>query len=363
MIYILVFALSLICFIFAEKCKKRNKTIFYIFTLIAILIPCLLAAFRATTIGTDVKLYIENWFSYANKASSFKQYLNYISSTEILYLFINYVISIFTNKISVLFFVLQLLTILPLVIALNRSDNKISVPLAMLIYFLFFYNMSFNAVRQSISISFVILGITYLLDNKKKTFLIFLIIGILFHSSATLVIPLYFIYISSKSKKVNLYTLLYLLIIIFILLNFESIVLFLLKIGILPSKYINYVTTYLRTDLDFSLVNNIFYFSLLILMGLFIDKKDKNNKFLFILFILGIAIFESGMISKFANRASYYFLFPGIFLLLPQLCNPNYKITKNRMGLTLLIIFIFVVYWVFWIVFQNVHETFPYVFS
>ena len=55
-IYLICFAVSCLLLKISEFTKKR--IIYRIITAIALIIPCILAGFRADTIGTDVQVYV-----------------------------------------------------------------------------------------------------------------------------------------------------------------------------------------------------------------------------------------------------------------------------------------------------------------
>ena len=63
-IYLICFALSCALLKLSAKIKKDNL-LHKITTFIALLIPCILAGCRATTIGTDIKVYVEPIFNCA----------------------------------------------------------------------------------------------------------------------------------------------------------------------------------------------------------------------------------------------------------------------------------------------------------
>ena len=362
MIYIITFIISIVFFMLAEKVKYKNKKVFIFLTFIGILFPCLLSALRDTAIGTDVKVYVEKWFQQARYSDGFFDFCSEVNCTEYLYLVLTYICAKISKEIYVLFFMIQFLNIIPLVITFNKLENKINVPFAMLLYYLFFYNMSLNLARQSIAISILILGTAYLLCDNKKNFLILLIIAIGFHSSAILGVFVYIIYITSNKKNYFIYNLLYIIAIVLILLNFSNFVNFMVNVGIISAKFSNYTTKYLREQISFDFFHNAFFIVILLVILLGINKKQ--NKFLYSLYIVGLGIFESGMISSFTQRASYYFIFPAIFLLLPQLCLiKNKKLTKDKLLHIIIILSIFNTYWYYWIAHIKYHDTYPYKFN
>ena len=72
MIYILCFVASTFLFYISKSQYKRTRLCI---DCIAILIPCVLAALRANTVGTDVGVYLEPMFRVANNSTSFRDYL------------------------------------------------------------------------------------------------------------------------------------------------------------------------------------------------------------------------------------------------------------------------------------------------
>ena len=74
-IYIICFIISCILIKVSDKVKS-NKIVYFIINTIALLIPCLLAAFRDTSIGTDVEVYVKQLFEKSEISKDFSNYLN-----------------------------------------------------------------------------------------------------------------------------------------------------------------------------------------------------------------------------------------------------------------------------------------------
>ena len=70
-VYLIGFALSTFLIAISEK-KHRNFFAFCSF--FALLIPCLIAAFRATTVGTDVEVYVTRLTDAAISSTSFSNF-------------------------------------------------------------------------------------------------------------------------------------------------------------------------------------------------------------------------------------------------------------------------------------------------
>lgn len=96
--------------------NKANKSLckikFIICSFMALLLPCLFAAFRAETVGTDVLHYVKPYYLSALSYDSLTGYLAQ-GSAEIGYeIFIYYIAKIFGCFQSILFFI-ELLVIIP----------------------------------------------------------------------------------------------------------------------------------------------------------------------------------------------------------------------------------------------------------
>ena len=115
--YIVTFTLSTVLLLFAEK--SQYSIVRRVFIILGILLPTLLAGFRADTVGTDVKVYLNQIYTGALNSKNFNEYLSYnwfwiyryrfvndyeIGFTSVIYL----VTKIFGSKSMVLITNLQL---------------------------------------------------------------------------------------------------------------------------------------------------------------------------------------------------------------------------------------------------------------
>lgn len=206
LIYAVTFVLSYQCLCAAqidvEKNVSKNRIIYL---WLAILLPCILAGLRADTVGVDVGVYVVRDVKYGAISQSLKQLQDLMSSeSELLYCVLVYISTRLTSDAGMLLFLLQLLSIAPCVKAFCLLKDRINVPLAYLIYLLYFYNTSLNLMRQAVACSFILMGMAYLHSEKKhrlfKAILSF-IVAILFHKAAFIgIILLLLLEIFSKFK-------------------------------------------------------------------------------------------------------------------------------------------------------------------
>lgn len=371
MIYVITFIVSLFLFKIGNELKKNNKLFFYVFSALGIIFPCLLAAFRDLSIGTDVNVYIAPMFNAVNYANTFGEYLNrVIMCNDLLYLLITYLIGKISGSISVLFFVIQLLVILPIYISLQRTSKKTNdVILGMFIFFMFVNNMAYNMARQSIALSFCMLSYTYLDDKNYKKFLLFSIIGMLFHTSASIMFLIFLIHfvittdkISDKLKK--LFKIFLVAVTVFGIL-FISDLLPLIKLFGFSSDKIALYYHYIRPTFNISIPNTLFYLFIMILVHFNKNKlsfSDKNYSFYSFISLLSLVVLQAGAIITYADRISFYLFYPILFIIIPKLSFGKNNKTKNALLINLLIIIIFILYWVVWIVILKYHQTFPYIY-
>lgn len=163
-LYVTIFFLLLIL-----GFQKEQKLLFWPLVIGGIM----LAALRGNMIGTDTEMYVNLYFA---------QDRGYISPHfELLFSLLYQLLHSLGAPIWVVQGACSALTLVPLAIAIKK--NKVPPILGLFLYYgLFGYLYSFNAVRQMIGVSFVLLAYTYY-PNKLKT-LIFILIGMGFHSSA-----------------------------------------------------------------------------------------------------------------------------------------------------------------------------------
>lgn len=231
MIYIILFAIT-ICFTFIAEMnfRKNNRTVGIIFSILAVIIPSILAGIRTLDIGIDVQIYVQQNFTTAIYSDSLKECIQ-SCNTDILYVVINYVISRISNNINLFMFIIELINMILVYIYIYKKRKSIHMWLAVAAYLLVFYNISLNLVRQSLAISVIIFSMTYAENRDFVKYGICVIIATLLHSTAILALPIYFIYNIfniKNTKKKNILEILIIISAIFVVVNYENIIEFLI---------------------------------------------------------------------------------------------------------------------------------------
>lgn len=137
--------------------------------------------------GADYKTYYEAFIRMQNGILTDK--------FEWGYKLLNIIVAKTGVPFQVLLFVIAIfnLTLIYKSIEENVDNNKwLSIFLYLVYFDLFFYSLS--AIRQSIVISIVVYTLKYIENQNFKKYFIWIIFGAFFHSSALIMIPVYFMY-------------------------------------------------------------------------------------------------------------------------------------------------------------------------
>lgn len=147
-IYIIVFLASCLCF----YAKDRTRGFLAAFlTLIGITIPCLLAAVRDKTIGTDVTGY--GMFVYRDtKNVSLLEAFNIRSDNPRGFVALAWLINLANGSFEVYLFIIELLIILPAYFSISYFLKK-DTWIGMLFFYFLFYAISLNIMKQMIAVS------------------------------------------------------------------------------------------------------------------------------------------------------------------------------------------------------------------
>lgn len=392
-VYIIMYLITMFCIDRAQyeikkfdieyEIKSKYKFIFYSF--FAILGPCILAGFRAETVGTDVTIYAKQMTKLASVTDSLFKYISE-GQMEIGYLIMVYcTVKIFKKLAAVLFFT-ELMTVLPVYISAYKCRNKISMKLYLTCFFCIFYISTFNIMRQSIAAAYILLAFHELIDNKKICAIICFCIALLFHSTAIIGIMIcifgYLIY-----KIPNVFNKLVKFIIFvgigFFLVNWKKLTQWAIEMGIVPisfSRYLNLFNNINSTEYFFQLnISSYIEFGFRIIIYLlplilitrkkFLKKEENYINSIQAIILIGTIIYSILFVvfhSSYGYRISmymeyFYMSWLGIFDSGTTKINLGYKIKTTKKDL-ILYAFLFI-YWFVGYMYLGWHNTFPYKFS
>lgn len=347
--------------------KKADKKTGKVVAFILLLILSLAAGARSLNVGWDASKYVKSTFFRLDYFDG--DYLKFMASTTVEFGFSLYsylIYHIFPN-VHALLFGYSFLTSLCVFIFAFKEREKLKLSSVIIIYYLTLYLISYNIIRQSISVALVLLSIPYLKEKKYFKCLILTVLSILFHKSAILALAIYFIYSYLKGKKtVNAkMTSIILITVVLIITTFiyPQIAKILYRIGIIPLKYYNYIIGNNRLDYNFSnIIINLYW----VLIGL-LSIKSKNNQddkngiaFCLLLLNISLVINIISIRTHEIYRIGYYFYYIGLlyfYPVFPKIFNNN-KFNKNIINLATTAILVF---WFLWItILGNGHNIYPY---
>lgn len=333
---------------------------------VGLFLPSILSGLRDYSIGTDILLYGNRWFYIAGN-TNFLVYLKWATSSDIgaLYALINYVIAAITNNPHAFYFFLTLIEVSIVFLSLLQFRKEISVSFAMLVYYMMFYNISLNILRQSLAISLMIAAYICLCKKGVKAFLIVWLLACMAHASAiVMIIILPLKWYSNKSNS-EFKSFLLMSVMIMAVVLYAPLLSFLIRVGFLSARFQNYTLTSQGGGRVIRTAFIIIIMMIIVVSYASLKKYDKNS----ILFInLSIISFVMTMLLFVGNnqviRIAYYFDLALIivFPFLQRAAEAHYLEISSRIVKPFLIVLL-IGYWTFNVVIQNNGETYPYQYS
>ena len=374
-IYLVIFSISIALLILANGKNDLSKKYFIVASLA---IPCVLAAIRYNTIGTDVNVYLSQMTEAAISSNGFSDYMarewtsywlvRKVSNYEIGFSILVYLSAKIIPDVHFVQFVLQVFTVVPIYLAIKsyyEEDCVYALIFGLSVYFLMFYNYSFNMMRQSIAMSLSLLAFVKYIKKEKVAFLFCTLLSVLFHFSSVIgfiVCLLYSFCIESKNEIITICgykfqsrtvrMIMLVLVAVVGLMCLKNAVAILDFLGL--TNYIGYI----NGDLSLK-INQIIARLPLLLLVLYMFKnvpQNKNYDFYIILLIYDILFSQLASINIYASRISLYFSQFSI-LYLPQFFLTN----KDQKLMILLTTSYLLVFWVVFFVIEGVGETVPFI--
>lgn len=328
MIYIVF--LSLFMFASLLDFSKKQLSQFVFFSL-----------FFITLIFTGLRYYTGNdWSGYIS-------YFNNVDFSDNKYEFgykiLNLICkTLFNNYYVVQFFASFLLCFSIFWFYKKNSEYKF---LSLLLFIAAYFSSLFmSQVRQSIAVSILILGMKYIYNRDLKRYLIVLLFAALFHSSAIVALPIYFLFVSTKL----IFKIFLLLLSLFFLCNTnvigDCLALF---VGIIPGRIGNMLENYVLSDL-FNLKTELgsgtyFYakFFLLTFIIIFYKPKSVTDHFVINCMLISCLITSMALGFSYISRLECYFGFVSILGWLKVLDISWVKKNKSIFFIVYLLIIIF----------------------
>ena len=373
MIYIICFALSIFFTYKAEKAFEKNKKkIGIIWSILAVLMPSIVAGLRNTSVGMDVKAYTTKLYDISLGTDSMFKFLN-ISWVEPGYSIFVYAVSVIFRDIHWVLFFTELIMCIFLYLAAYEKRNSIHMYWIMFAYFCIFYNTSLSLMRQGISIFITMYALTQM-EKKKyiKTILLFLL-ATSFHMSNLATIPMYAIsYLCSKDidkkKKIWIFSIMFVVLIGLLLCYKPILKLVTYDLNILPEKYYDHIKKYDNGIIDVNYTELLFklYWIGMYIVGCIMSKKilyskDYNACSYFIFIMIDLCVLPVSFKISNASRITLTYGIIGISMLIPYLLKVLKTYNKNIQQLGyFLIIGMLLFYWFYSVILYGASATYPY---
>lgn len=187
--YVLLFFTTTALFFVAGK---SHGALHVVLTAFALLVPCVIAACRDTTVGTDLSRYGSRDFNSVS-VHGFADGLSVLLDSQQPFgysLLTSADIMIF-HSLPVHLFILQALTIVPIYMATRRFAGKEYTWIGMIWYMTMLYPSSLNIMKQMIAVAFLTLAVEPIVKGRKIEFLLWVLVACSFHQTAVLFIAMY----------------------------------------------------------------------------------------------------------------------------------------------------------------------------
>lgn len=164
--------------------KKPSITKFFYFMTAITLI--FFAGFRYR-VGTDYAMYE---YTFQNRVTDFVE--NSFFQNEPGYSFLCWITSLFGGNFATVVFLTSVITILLFVITIYKNTDML-LSTSLLYVFLGCWHGAFNGIRQYLAAAIVFAGLRFIKERKFWKYAVVVFIAFLFHSSAIMMIFVYFI--------------------------------------------------------------------------------------------------------------------------------------------------------------------------
>lgn len=394
-VYIGTFTISSVIFLLSDVIRKKfnfkgKKIIYLLLVVVALIIPSILAGMRDYSIGTDVLTYGNIWFERA-LTNSFELYTNWATSSSIGYLYAvtNYIVAQHFSDPHYFYFVYNLLENIVIFIAIYRNRDIVNIPLGMVTYYLFFYNLFLNILRQGMALSLVLLSISFIRRKQYIRYGVTILVALQFHNTAIIGIAPLLIYIFSQrmireqeliknmSEKFNMNIISNLKVqlflkkvsvilgIIFFIIIFQEFIKFLGKMGFIGDRYLAYIES--SGSLSGGFYQHLVMLCLPILVVYLFNIRWLRDKVEYNLFLIIIVI--SSMLSFLTNAYTFLSRFTLYFDIIFILAIPyifksgKVRFTIGHVNITYILPVLYgMLYWLVIYGYFNSGETVPYIF-
>ena len=197
LIYLSIFLVAIIFYFLQKETPTNEKSLLAFFMFLAIFIG--LGDMQG---GYDRYIYADVFdMIYDNRAAGrdLRGLYNYVNGTEFGYFFWNVIVSCVTANRYM--FILYTTIFMYILYYISFKKYMPHFPLACMLFLGLFYYFTMTYLRQALAVGFAWISIQYIWERKPSHFFLFATLAFLFHSSAAIIFPLYFIPIKKYSQS------------------------------------------------------------------------------------------------------------------------------------------------------------------
>lgn len=352
--YITIMILASILGAIYQYLKKCNiKILAYISYIISFLIVWIVSAMRFG-IGTDYFMY-RDIYEYALKGATIPQIIQRYD-VEPGWATLNHILSLIFKEPQYIFIVTSFIFIFCIYKVIIEFEDRVNVGLAIFIFLSVSYIPSFNVIRQYLAIGILMLSLKYIEQKKIIKFIIFVIMASLFHYTALIFLPIYYL----LNHNIGIFKLIGIFMAVFIgFINYNNIIRVITTV--IPSfeKYSRYVST---GNIEINKTLLIMQFAIVFFILISYKFLKKNDLFMYrmtYVYFASIVFSLLGNIATFVGRTAYY-LDISQMIFIPFICRYGIK-GKNKIVVNTIIIMYFMSYWFINFVYSGNNGCIPYI--
>lgn len=330
-VYIPAFLLALVITNKARKERSTKKSCLYI---ILAGVPFILVSGLRYYVGTDYKIYADI-FNIVSHGGT-------LNTIERGYIWLNRIVAHFSSDYQAIMLVTATITIICYFVSIYLiSSDMFESVLIWFVSLCFFESM--NTVRQSLAISLFFVGIWFMLKKKWWWYFLIILAAFCFHTSAIILIFLYWIVNRKSDIKWHLWLLLGMMVVS------RFVNQFILYLP-LPDRYLKYFTN-LALYTDFRFMDFAISVSVWVLAWYFhrFVKPDQAEKYDLLLNLQFIAVSISMLSGNvpMAYRILQYFIYIPVFLI-PEMLKVSCS-TINKRSIKIFFALVYTMQWLYYV--------------
>ncbi len=334
--YIVIFLFS--AFLLNNKTKYKKLTVYLGFAILVIV-----ASFRYM-VGTDFLTYTRSISYYGDMT------WNEFFSLSLLEDFGNKLYTRLTYQIGgykLFFGTSALITILPIYLLVKYNFQRIYIGLSFVYFLLFFYPASYNIVWQYIAAGITFYSLKYIFSGNLIKFILLILLAFLFHKSAIVFLPIYFLWNHRENKIANLSIIIpTLLIVVIMVLNYSLFIELFSTIKVFEEYGAYAIGQDRGANRDFFVY--LFMFIIFFIFLKKLRKIDERNMLFLIIFLISVLIGITGFYHPQVKRIAIYYQLPSMILIgyLPMLFVKEFRFFITLSISIMAIMFFIVTYYI-----------------